>query len=117
MSRTSGGAVHYTLGCGGRKLSGVEGVADQPAWIAAAEDRWGFLRIDADGHAGSGALTASFVRAEDGTVGDSVVLYAAERPPAHACRGRGGGVWGGGGGSSRGNASVVAAAAVEVKVA
>ena len=59
VSRTSGGAVHYTLGCGGRKLSGVEGVADQPAWIAAAEDRWGFLRIDADGHAGSGALTAT----------------------------------------------------------
>ena len=85
--RARGGAVHYTLGCGGRKLSGVEGVEGQPAWIAAAEDMWGFLRIDADGERGS--LTASFVRAGDGSVGDSVVLYAAERPPSHACRGGG----------------------------
>lgn len=103
VPRNSGGAVHYTLGCGGRKLSGVEGVDGQPAWIAAAEDRWGFLRVDADG--ASGALTASFVRAGGGDgdgdeVGDSVVLYAAERPPAHACRERGGF------GGSRGNASV-----------
>ena len=88
--------MHYTLGCGGRKLSGVEGVDGQPAWIAAAEDRWGFLRIDADG---SGKrMTASFVRAGDGSVGDSVVLYSAERPAEHACRED----W-----RSRGNASAV----------
>ena len=99
VPRSSGGAVHYTLGCGGRKLSGVESVVDQPSWISAAEDQWGFLRIDADGSGGS--LIASFVRARDGSVGDSVVLYAAERPPAHACRG-------GRNGGERGNASAVA---------
>ena len=110
--RARGGAVHYTLGCGGRKLSGVEGVEGQPAWIAAAEDMWGFLRIDADGERGS--LTASFVRAGDGSVGDSVVLYAAERPPSHACRG-----WGGRGRGARrgegagGNASVKIEASIE----
>ena len=114
VPRSSGGAVHYTLGCGGRKLSGVEGVDDQPAWIAAAEDEWGFLRVDADG--ASGALTASFVRAGDGTVGDTVVLYGAERPPAHACRGGGlgSGSSSSSSSSSRGNASVAAA---EVDVA
>jgi hypothetical protein len=98
VPRSSGGAVHYTLGCGGRKLSGIESVTDQPSWISAAENRWGFLRIDADG--GGGSLTASFVRASDGSVGDSVVLYGTERPPLHACRG-------GFGGSIRGNASFV----------
>ena len=108
MPRERGGTVHYTLGCGGRKLSGVEGVEGQPPWIAAAEDSWGFLRIDADGEGGS--LTASFVRANDGSVGDRVVLYSAERPPAHSCRGR---VWRGEG-SMGGNAS---AAGVEVEAA
>lgn len=86
VPRSSGGAVHYTLGCGGRKLSGVEEVESQPAWIARAEDSWGFLRVDADG--ARGRLTASFVRAEDGSVGDRVVLYSSERPPVHACRGK-----------------------------
>ena len=109
LPRASGGTVHYTLGCGGRKLSGVERVPDQPEWIAAAEDSWGFLRIDAEG---SYRLTASFVRAGDGSVGDSVVLYGDERPPAHACRSSRGAL--GGFGRSGGNAS---AAGVGVEVA
>ena len=110
--RARGGAVHYTLGAAGASSRASRASRGQPAWIAAAEDMWGFLRIDADGERGS--LTASFVRARDGSVGDSVVLYAAERPPSHACRG-----WGGRGRGARrgegagGNASVKIEASIE----
>lgn len=66
----TGGMMHITLGCGGRKLSDVE--HEQPDWLAHAEKEWGYGRF----HITDGtSLHYEFVRSEDGSVGDSVHLH------------------------------------------
>lgn len=74
------GATHWTLGTGGRKLSGVDGLHKQPHWVESALAEWGFLRVTADGAA---TLAAEFVGAETGSVLDAVQLVGGER---QACR-------------------------------
>jgi hypothetical protein len=61
-------------GTGGRKLSDIAG--DQSAWLEAAAELWGFVRLDA---AGGDALRLQFVASEDGQVVDEVELRGADR--------------------------------------
>ena len=77
------GATHWTLGTGGRKLSGVDGLHKQPHWVESALAEWGFLRVTADG---ASTLAAEFVGAETGRVLDAVQLVGGQR---QECRGSG----------------------------
>ncbi|KAK9842562.1 hypothetical protein WJX81_006229 [Elliptochloris bilobata] len=61
-----GGMTHFTVGCGGRKLSDVE--HEQPDWLAYAEPEWGYGRVTV---VGGDLLLFEFVRSIDGEVRDS----------------------------------------------
>ena len=74
------GITHWTLGTGGRRLSGVDGLHKQPHWVEAALAEWGHLRLAAVGGA---ALTAAVVGAEGGRGRDRAV--GAGRGWAAAC--------------------------------
>jgi hypothetical protein len=74
VARSVGGTTHVLAGTGGRKLSDIAG--DQSAWLEAAAELWGFVRLDA---AGGDALRLQFVASEDGQVVDEVELRGADR--------------------------------------
>lgn len=62
------GPIHFTLGTGGRRLSGVS--TNQPHWVDAALSEWGHLRVVA----GPGSLRAEFVSAATGDAVDAVEI-------------------------------------------
>ena len=83
VPRSVGGTTHVLVGTGGRKLSGIAG--DQSAWLEAAAELWGFLRLDA---AGGDALRLQFVASQGGDVVDEVELRGVDRGQ-RLCRERG----------------------------
>jgi hypothetical protein len=68
----AGGITHWTLGTGGRRLSGVDGLHKQPHWVEAALSEWGHLRLAAAGERCDWLLIAH--------TGESARATAPERP-------------------------------------
>ncbi|KAG2451406.1 hypothetical protein HYH02_004006 [Chlamydomonas schloesseri] len=80
-SRPSEGIRHIVMGTAGHVLSNVED--DQKDWCEEVLNEFGFGRFDVDGD----VMSFSFIRTEDGSVGDRLTLRS-KVAPGDACSSR-----------------------------
>ena len=73
----SGGISHFTIGSGGKKISHVEELGDQPEWLAEAKMKHGYGRVVVNGNHN---LTFEFIGTKNGDmeVLDSVTIPRAQ---------------------------------------
>lgn len=81
----SGGISHFTIGSGGKKISHVEELGDQPEWLAESKMKHGYGRVLVNGNQN---LTFEFIGTKDGgmEVLDTITIPAAQMESS--CKGK-----------------------------